>query len=353
MSYARASLKGVTFYNSRCAYNGLTLLTPVEGSAIWLIDMLGRSVKCWQVPYPPAGESRLLPNGNLLYAGKTGESVLPGMEGAGGIILELGWEGEVVWEYRDLHLHDGFCRLENGNTLLIKWVEVPSDIAAGVLGSEPESILWGDIIQEVAPSGKVVWEWVAHEHLKAEEDVPCLLCPRSEWTHLNGVDVFENGDILVSFMKINTIAIVDKKSGTLKWRWGPGELAHQHSPSVLSGGNILVFDNGFHPYGFPWGYSRVVEVDPRSGNMVWSYGGGKVTTEFYSATMSSCQRLPNRNTLICEGNTGRIFEVDLKGELVWEFGNYFPQAKPRVGSLMVYTAYRYGMDYPGLKKIRG
>ena len=355
MSYARTSLKGVVFYDSRRAYSGVTLFTPLDGGGAWLIDMLGRAVNHWEIPYPPAADAKLLASGNLLYAGKISDNSLSDLDGAGGILIELEWGGNVVWQYQDPYLHDSFCRMEDGNTMVTRWVKVPSEIAGRVIGGDPgterDGVMWGDALEEVTPSGKVVWEWVAHEHLKPEEDIGCLVCPRSEWTHLNSVEVLEDGNILVSLMKTNTIAIIDKEKGNLKWKWGPGELAHQHSSTMLGNGNILVFDNGFHPYGFPWGYSRVIEVDPKTNSMVWVYGGGAETTEFYSATMSSCQRLPNRNTLICEGNTGRIFEVDLKGKLVWEFSNNLPSV--RMGSQMVYSTYRYGMDYPGLKQLRG
>ncbi|MFW6138957.1 MAG: thioredoxin, partial [Spirochaetota bacterium] len=61
------------------------------------------------------------------------------------------------------------------------------------------------------------------------------------------------------------------------------------------------------------------------------------------------------NTLICEGTTGRIFEVTGCGDLVWEFVNYFPyyEASPiHSRSCPVYSAYRYGMDYPGLERLK-
>ena len=37
--------------------------------------------------------------------------------------------------------------------------------------------------------------------------------------------------------------------------------------------------------------------------------------------MSSARRLPNGNTLICEGDFGRIFQVTPGGEIVWEYVN--------------------------------
>jgi len=157
----------------------------------------------------------------------------------------------------------------------------------------------------------------------------------------------------VSFMKTNTIAIIEKKTGRIIWRWGHGEISHQHSPTILDNGCILLFDNGLHPAGFPYGYSRVIEVNPRDNRIVWSYEGPEKSPQvFYSSTMSSCQRLPNGNTLICEGTTGRLFEVTSRGELVWEFVNNLPSYETlptKSKSCPVYSAYRYGMDYPGLR----
>jgi len=49
--------------------------------------------------------------------------------------------------------------------------------------------------------------------------------------------------------------------------------------------------------------------------------------------------LPNGNTLICEGDFGRLFEVTMGGDIVWEYVNpYFggPPANNRV-----FRAYRY------------
>jgi hypothetical protein len=139
----------------------------------------------------------------------------------------------------------------------------------------------------------------------------------------------------------------------LKQRLGSGEFTHQHSPTVLDNGNILVFDNGFHELYAPNVMSRVLEIHPKSGKIVWSFGGGDEKQLFYSSMMSSCQRLPNENTFICEGTWGRLFEVNPNGELVWEYVNNLPsyETSPiKSKSCPVYCAYRYGMDYSGLKR---
>ncbi len=357
MSYARTSLKGVMFYDSRRAYSGFTLFTPTKGKGAWLIDMMGRHVNHWETAYLPGLDAKLLPSGNLLYAGKVDDSPLADLEGAGGVLLELDWDSNVVWEYKDPYLHHAFDRMKNGNTLVLKWVKVPNDIAARVKGGDPGSekdgVMWGDAIQEITPDGKVVWEWIAHEHLDPGVTPRCPICPRRTWTHANAVSELPDGNILISLMKSNTIAIIDKKTGSVKWQWGEGVVAHQHCPTMLDNGNILVFDNGYHPYAMALGSSQVLEVNPKTNKIVWVYHGGKIASEFYSSTLASCQRLPNGNTLICEGTTGRIFEVTPPPEMVWEFANNLPSYEPypaQTRSQMVCSAYRYGPDYSGLKE---
>lgn len=49
--------------------------------------------------------------------------------------------------------------------------------------------------------------------------------------------------------------------------------------------------------------------------------GGRDYWTFYSSFISSARRLPNGNTLICEGMYGRIFQVTQSGETVWEYMN--------------------------------
>jgi len=61
-------------------------------------------------------------------------------------------------------------------------------------------------------------------------------------------------------------------------------------------------------------------LDPVSREIVWTYEGDP-PAGFFSMRRGSNQRLPNGNTLICESEKGRVFEVDARGELVWEFWN--------------------------------
>jgi hypothetical protein len=89
----------------------------------------------------------------------------------------------------------------------------------------------------------------------------------------------------------------------------------QHHASLLDNGHFLVFDNG--PAA---GRSRILEVDPQTRQVVWSYQGTPPSS-FFSIIGGGCQALPNGNVLITDSPRGRAFEVTREGQTVWEFFN--------------------------------
>ena len=125
----------------------------------------------------------------------------------------------------------------------------------------------------------------------------------------------KKGNLLLSLRNLDLIAIVDLEKESIVWQWGPGIIEMQHYPTLLENNNILLFDNGTTR-----GYSRVIELNPLTGNIVWEYKASP-PQDFFSPFEGSCQRLPNGNTLICESERGRVFEVTNAGQIVWEFYN--------------------------------
>ncbi|MBN2073834.1 MAG: aryl-sulfate sulfotransferase [Actinobacteria bacterium] len=352
----RQNVTGITISSVWKTYFGFTLFAPLGGNDVYLIDMKGEVVHKWKVPQKPACYGRLLPNGHLLFAGRNDNSELAGFRGSGGFLMELDWNGNMIWEYQDDYLHHSFCRLRDGKMLVLKWVPVPGGISSkvrgGIKGTERDGVMWGDAIEEITPFGGKTWEWKAHEHLDVEKDVICPLDPRDEWTHANYISVSGNGNILISFCRTNTIAIIDRSTGDICWRWGaPYELGHQNGAEFLPEGNILVFDNGLHPPGFDFGYSRILEVNPENDRVVWDYHTASFSL-FYSSVMGGCQRLPNGNTLICESINGRIFEVTPACEIVWEYiSPHYHDTGIFGHSNIMFSAFRYGPDYEGLAGI--
>lgn len=355
---------GLIHYTPKHSYRGYTLFTNQRGTQTNLIDMEGRVCHRWQAD-EGITYSYLLPNGNLLLRTNPAEQAggtehlggaLTVLAGASTALLELDWEGNIVWEYRspDMYLHHDFERLPNGNTLILLWTPIPDALAAQVKGGFGDTgVMFGDVVQEVTPEGTIVYQWNSWENLDIETDVICHLEGRREWTHQNALNVTPDGDLLVSFRQTSTVGIVSKASGEFTWKWGPGEISHQHCPTFLENGRVLLFDNGPHRPGVS--YSRIVEVDPATNEVAWEYKGDPPIS-FYSYQISGTQRLPNGNTLICEGGAGRIFEVTPNKEIVWEYVNPFLAqsgavvgASPTSYANSVFRAHRYGPDHPGLQ----
>ena len=344
---------GLIHSSPKESYEGYTLFTTNRGDHATLVDMQGRVCHRWRSS-EGIGYAYLLPNGHLLCrsAAPQDVNVVRGLGGSSGALLEMDWESNVVWEYWNPMLHHDYERLPNGNTLVLLFAEMPADLSARVVGGyrtpdDPERML-GDVVAEVKPDGSVVSEWVSWEHLDPDEDKLCPLEARREWTHANSLSLTRSGDFLVSFRRTDVVGIVSRSTGEFVWKWGPGVVSHQHHATQLENGRILLFDNGSHRRGFD--YSRVVEVDPATNEIAWEYKGNPVLS-FYSFHISSAQRLPNGNTLVCEGGTGRLIEVTPSREIVWEYVNPFYFPDERFGGMANYTfrAHRYGPDHTALQ----
>lgn len=358
---ARRRLHSVTFHNPDKAYKGYTFFAPFwEQSRAYLIDMEGRFINYWQLPGRAGEIAFLLENANLLYPSRVTRKDAPLFPGFCGCdLLEVDWDGNIIWQYRDNFQHHTVQRLRNGNTMLIYIVDTPKEIMQKVIGGQPgtenNGHMWSCGLHEVTPDGQVVWDWLAYEHLDPEIYKICPMEHRSEWTHGNSIEELENGDIMTCFRYPSMVFIIDKKTKDIKWQWGAGEIFHPHNPTMVDNGNILLFDNGPHRYDSYLSYSRCIEVNPKTYKIEWEYKGTP-QNEFYSSISASCQRLPNSNTLICETTKGRAFEVTYDGELVWEY--MVPFFAPGLSSWAgfnlgrnnwIHRAYRYGPDMKGFK----
>lgn len=344
---------GLIHYSPALCYRGYTLFSTNRGTHATLIDMQGKICHRWHSD-EGIGYAYLLPNGNLLCrtSPETETDIVRDLGGSSSALLELDWESNVVWSYRNPMLHHDYERLSNGNTLVLLWDPMSKEFSKKVKGGyesedDPEQML-GDVIREIAPDGAVVDQWSTQDHFDLDDDVVCPLENRREWGHGNSINVTPDGDFIVSYRRTNTVGIVDRATGEFKWKWGPNEIAHQHHPTWLDNGNILLFDNGAHGRGN--GASRVIEIDPESNEIAWQYAGSPPPS-FYSFNISSAERLPNGNTLICEGAAGRIFEVTAQKDIIWEYINpfFFPDPRSNTNTNATFRAHRYGPEHPALQ----
>jgi hypothetical protein len=330
---------------------GYTLFSPMGCRTSYLIDLCGEVVHRWEHPLTST-YGYLLENGNLLWSGRLDEGPQY-MGGRGGLLREYAWNGQVVWEHRHIGQHHDFRRLANGNTIFLGWETVPPTIEKRVPGGiggtlHADGCMYGDLIHEITPDGKLVWEWHACQDMEVEKYPLVPSQHRDEFAHANAISPQSNGDILISFRRLNTVALIDRKTHKFKWELRDDSWGMQHDSQMLTNGNIMLFANGCNIPTNP--FSRVIELDPRTHKTVWEYRG-KPTYTFFSPHISGAQRLPNGNTLICEGQWGRLFEVTPENDIVWEYVSPF-MGPDRNGdpSNEIFRAYRYDADSPQIRE---
>ncbi len=316
---------GLIAHDPAMSAGGYTLIAPqTAGGRVVLVATDGRVAHEWKLPVRPGRHAVILGNGNLGYNGNHAAS--PDRYPAwsmwhGGDFSEVTPEGEVVWRFEDPAHHHDARWLANGNLLYAACEALPAGFAARVPGgtAHGDRPMYGDVIREVDRSGRLVWEWKAADHLDPAAFPIHPGFGRDHWPLVNGLDVTADGLVLMSLRTTSGVIGVDKATGGVALHIPPGVVSHQHAPSALPNGRILVFDNGNFRPGSHVAFSQVLEIDPARDNaVVWSYADETVNA-FYTPFMGNAQRLWNGNTHITESATGRLFEVTPAGEVVWEY----------------------------------
>lgn len=233
--------------------------------------------------------------------------------------------------------------------------------------------------------GRIVWEWHYLDHVIQDQVPTAknygVVADHSELYNINIIEPRFNAmdysakydQILVSNSNANEMFVIDHststkeaagheggrygKGGDILYRWGnpqnygaPGEQisGFQHTVRWIKAkpefGYIHKREKKFHIVyfnnrGLEGGLSCVDEFAPpmkRDGNYIQpkpgeAFGPTKLTWRYdeqflsgdipSSGFISSAQRLPNGNTLVCSGATGTFFEVTKKGKIVWKYIN--------------------------------
>ena len=340
---------GLRGYDPARAFPGFTLFAPdskPDKKTVYLIDMQGDVVHTWEMPYPVGLTACLTDRGTLFYNGFIPNPKRAGTTFVGGVAMEVDWKGRALWEVKHPdHHHDGI-RLRNGNVLLICAKSLPGEMVGKVRGGRPgtegeDGKMYGDYLVEMTLGGEVVWEWRSWEHLDPVNDgITAVQDEREAWPMGNGISEMPDGNILLSFRANSTVVMIDRRSGAVYWKLGAPPLSGQHAPHLLPNGHLLLFDNGPHRLDHSFPFSRVLEIDPATKEIVWKYQDTPVWN-FYSPRVSNAQRLPNGNTLINEGSFGRFFEVTPEGDVVWEYVNPYFVGPSKAQHNRVARAYRY------------
>ncbi len=200
-----------------------------------------------------------------------------------------------------------------------------------------------------------------------------------DWMHSNAVSYNPRLDqIVISVRRFDEIWVFNHSdtaeeaagpAGDLLYRWGnpiayergdlvdDRKLFQQHDAQWIAdglpgAGNILIYNNRNNVVREDEEaedeYSSVLEVKlplRLDGSYDWTADAEIVwrhDKDFYARFISGVQRLPNGNTLITEGNTGRLIEVTPEGRVVWEFVNRTAEERN-----WLFRIRKYAADHPG------
>jgi outer membrane protein assembly factor BamB len=351
-------LPTVVEHDHGAAFQGLNLYVSGHAAEAVLMDMKGRTLHRWRYPlrrlWPDLARdpamakleywrrAYLYPNGDLLGI----------YEGLG--LVKLDARSRVLWAYRGGIHHDLFVT-EDGTIYALdrEGKILPRiNLKEGVLE---------DFVTVLDSSGRSLRKISILECFERSSFAGLLEgMPRTgDIFHTNTLEVldgrfadrnpaFRKGNVLVSVLKLDTLAILDPDRGTVVWA-RKGGWRRQHQPTFLDNGHLLVFDN----LGAARDRSRALEVDPLTGKTLWQFGGGR-DVDLFSKTLGSVQRLPNGNTLISESENGRAVEVTREGRVVWEFYNPHRAGDHEELVAVLFEMVRLPADFPfrGKKNVR-
>jgi hypothetical protein len=257
-------------------------------------------------------------------------------------LVKLDRESRVLWTLAANTHHD--VTVDEDGVIWVPAQRYRPDGVPGLVHLAPW--YYEDLVLKVAPDGRVLDEISVLGALRDrpglltvtyDEDVALRIDSRDP-THLNNVEPLPRalaaafpqwapGDLLVSLRNANTIAVIDPVRRVAKWVLN-GPFVQQHDPDFLPNGHILLFDNrGGDP---ACGGTRILELDPVSQKIVWSYDGCG-GPPFDSGIRGVQQALPNGNVLVTETMRGRVFEVtrDSPARIVWDYRNALGEVKGR------------------------
>jgi len=345
---------GVFVFDEARSCPGYNLLTLHSECRSILLAPDGRVVRSWTHPGGRHwAQSELLPDGDLLVVG--GDAA-PDAVGAyipdrTRFLMRLNWEGSLRWK-RHMPVHHDVEQTPDGQllTLTLETRPIPEIHPTYPTRADRLTLLSGEgdplahcSLYEAMQGMPGVFQFQRVAPMRWGPDVVVDLFHANsiEWMHHPDLAarhaIYAATNILFCTRHQDIIGIINWEERRLLWFWGQNEISGPHDAQVLDSGHILLFDNGLGR-----GWSRVIELEPLSKEIVWEYRAPS-PTDFYTASRGSAQRLPNGNTLITNSDNGLVFEVTPDGTTVWEYRNPHLTEKGQRGTIS--RTKRYTPEY--------
>jgi ribosomal protein L24E len=341
-------------WNREEAFRGLTLINVRYSDTAYLIDMRGKIVHRWTMPWRQAFGNQhphvvrpvpakriffeggqVLPNGDFIGV-YTGDTDTPWGYG----IVKVNKNSKVLWTYKQKAHHNMYVDIEAGKiyATVHYFIKTPEPGLEGL--SYP--LMADDIVVLSLETGK---ELDRIRMLNAFKGTPFDVylyhyppVPKAPWDffHTNNVmklepelaekfPMFEAGQLLVSLRNASLIAVIDPETKKVVWAT-TGPWKNQHHAQFLPNGRILLMDN-MGLYLNKSVYTQILEFDPITSGISWRFPDNKVDYKFLNNIYGHVQRLPNGNTLIGETFGLRLIEITPEGKIVWNYKLAMPTRK--------------------------
>jgi len=278
-----ADLNGSTTYRVRClppdfpaytayrpgastvAYLAMTPGTAVGQSGAYAVVVDREGVPVWWYKNPTqVADAKLTDGPNLAWASAAGtfgsdptsEYTFHALDGS------VTGHAKVVGSNTDFH---DMAMLPNGNRVVMSY-PVRDHVNLTALGMGDDRLVLDGLLQELTPSGTVVWEWRSQDHIAPGETTrPSITrLPDNrlavDLIHLNSIEPDGDG-LVVSARHLDAVFRIDRMTGKVLWKLGgtptnePGaknlafvgdpsaSLGAQHDARILADGTLTIYDN--------------------------------------------------------------------------------------------------------------
>jgi hypothetical protein len=244
--------------------------------------------------------------------------------------------------YADLH---DFQITPNGDALITVFQVVPADLRS--VGGPAHGTLRDSVIQEIdIATGQLVWQWHAYGHIPltdSYERKPTTTRPY-DFFHINSIQQLPNGDLLVSARNTFAVYEINPATGNVVWTLGGkhstfkiergANFEYQHDAHLYADGTMTVFDDAA-----AGGDERERESRALVIRMNWQARKAELVRAYtnepavLSQSEGSVQVLPDRHAFVSWGSTPYFTEYGTGGRQ--QFSLHFPL------SMQTYRGYRF------------
>ncbi|MEO8294151.1 MAG: arylsulfotransferase family protein [Gemmatimonadota bacterium] len=202
------------------------------------------------------------------------------------------------------------------------------------LGGVVDAQVMASVVQHISKDGQLLFEWNSFDHFQIT-DLPLAdrTGPNVNFTHGNGLELDDDGNLIVSFRSLSEITKINTTTGDIMWRLGglqnqftflndpKGYFERQHGLRKAAPGMIQVLDNGLTA---PSRFVRYL-LNPQNltALLVMEFFDSPTT---FTNVGGNTQYYPNGHAVVSFGKAGRVVEVDPSGNRAWEVagvdGNY-------------------------------